>query len=56
MALLLLVAVVAAGAYALTSREVPLVELPTVSEQLPDQLRTDLQRLRDATEQLPGDS
>lgn len=52
LALFLLVAVVAAGAYALANREVPRVELPQVSEQLPDQLRTDLQRLRDATEQL----
>ena len=52
LALLLLVAVVAAGAYALANREVPVVELPQVSEQLPDQLRTDLQRLRDETERL----
>ena len=52
LALLLLVAVVAAGAYALSEREVPVVELPQVSEQLPDELRTDLQRLRDETERL----
>jgi eukaryotic-like serine/threonine-protein kinase len=52
LALLLLVAVIAAGGYALSTREAPLVELPQVSEQLPDQLRTDLQRLRDATDQL----
>ena len=52
LALLLLVAVVAAGAYALANREVPVVELPQVSEQLPEQLRTDLQRLRDETERL----
>ena len=51
-ALLLLAAVVAVGAYVLTNRETPVVELPTVSEQLPDQLRTDLQRLRDAAEDL----
>jgi serine/threonine protein kinase len=52
LALLLLVGVLAAGAYALTSREVPLVELPQVSDQLTDPLRSDLQRLRDAAEGL----
>ena len=52
LALLLLVGVLAAGAYALSNREVPVVELPEVSEQLPDELRTDLQRLRDETERL----
>jgi serine/threonine protein kinase len=52
LALLLLLGVLAAGAYALAEREVPLAPLPEVSEQLPDDLRSDLQRLRDATEQL----
>jgi len=52
LALLLLVGVLAAGAYALANREVPVVELPQVSEQLPDQLRTDLERLRESTERL----
>jgi serine/threonine protein kinase len=52
LALLLLVGVLAAGAYALSEREVPLVELPQVSDQLPDQLRSDLQRLRDEAERL----
>jgi serine/threonine protein kinase len=56
LALLLLVGVLAAGGYALANREVPRVELPEVSEQLPDQLRSDLQRLRDRTEQLEVDS
>ena len=56
LALLLLVGVLAAGAYALTSREVPLVELPQVSDQLGDPLRSDLQRLRDAAEGLEVDS
>lgn len=51
-ALLLLVAVIAAGAYALSTRETPLRELPAVSPQLPEQLRGDLDRLRDAAEQL----
>ena len=45
-----------AGADALANREVRRVELPQVSEQVPDQLRTDLQRLRDATEQLEAGS
>ncbi len=52
LALLLLAGVLAAGGYALSERETPVVELPQVSDQLPEQLRTDLQRLRDATEGL----
>ena len=51
LALLLLVAVLAAGAYALNGRDV-VVELPTVSDQLPERLRGDLQRLRDEAERL----
>jgi len=56
LALLLLVGVLAAGAYALANREVPVVELPEVSEQLPDELRSDLQRLRAETDRLGVDS
>ncbi len=51
-ALLLLVAVIGAGAYVLSTRETPLRELPAVSPELPEQLRGDLTRLRDAAEQL----
>ncbi len=52
LALLVLVAAVAAGAYVLSTREPVLAPLPEISEQLPGTLRSDLQRLRDATEQL----
>jgi len=52
LALLLLVAVVAAGAYALANRETPVVDLPQVSDQVPEELRGDLERLREVTEQL----
>jgi eukaryotic-like serine/threonine-protein kinase len=50
--LLLLVAAIAAGAYVASNRETVLTPLPDVSAELPDQLRSDLQRLRDAAEDL----
>ena len=53
--LLLLVAALVAGFVVYDStRQVELGPLPQVSVDLPEQLRGDLQRLRDATEQLTG--
>ena len=49
--LLLLVAAVVGGAY-VAGREPVRTPLPDVSAELPDELRDDLQRLRDAAEQL----
>ena len=50
--LLVLVAALAAAAYAVSTRETVLTPLPEVSSELPDTLRSDLQRLRDAAERL----
>ena len=52
LALLVLVAAIAGGAYVLSTREPVLAPLPEISTELPDTLRTDLQRLRDAAERL----
>ena len=50
--LLLLAAAIAGAAYVLAEREAVLAPLPQVSTELPDTLRGDLQRLRDAAERL----
>jgi hypothetical protein len=50
--LLLLVAAIAAGAYVASTREPVLSPLPAISPEVPEELRGDLERLRDAAEQL----
>jgi serine/threonine protein kinase len=50
--LLVLVAALAAAAYVVSTSETVLTPLPEVRTELPDTLRSDLQRLRDAAERL----
>ena len=50
--LLLLVAAIAAGAYVASTREPVLSPLPAISPEVPEELRGDLERLRDAAERL----